>query len=329
MSRHRIPRILWALLGSLALVPGARAEDFVVRPAAPAFRDVGPDHWAYDAVEWLRKEGLLEGWGKRFHGRRSFTRFEMAEILARYTQRLLEAQAELAGIGPDGNATPLVEEVSRLREAVERVAKAVATHRALLENPRSQGRWRRRVQDLKKQKAARERAEKLRRSRRSARPTEDPRKKRLLAALERLHASSAASPDLGDEEGGEFIPFESAETPTRLLAAREPAPPPEALPPARPTPPPPPARSPARVEQMHERLRGLLALSRVMRGPDPAPALPGRAPAAPPREDVLGERIQAALEDVRQGNLDPERARVIGYLASLALEAQKLHTGNR
>jgi hypothetical protein len=61
--------------------------------AAPAsagpFSDVPTDHWAYDAIDMLQSEGIVEGYPDgTFKGNRSFTRYEMAMVVARLYTRL-------------------------------------------------------------------------------------------------------------------------------------------------------------------------------------------------------------------------------------------------
>jgi len=63
---------------------------------AGPFTDVPTDHWAYDAVNELQSEGFVEGYPDgTFRGNRSFTRYEMAMVVARIWARL---QAELETI---------------------------------------------------------------------------------------------------------------------------------------------------------------------------------------------------------------------------------------
>lgn len=66
--------------------------ELLARPADP-FDDVPSHHWAYRSVERLRRAGILEGWGTRFHGRRSFTRYEMAVVVARFLEKAQQATA--------------------------------------------------------------------------------------------------------------------------------------------------------------------------------------------------------------------------------------------
>ena len=64
--------------------------EFFARPQDP-FKDVPSHHWAYRSVERLRRAGILEGWGTRFHGKRRFTRYEMAVVVARFLEKASEA----------------------------------------------------------------------------------------------------------------------------------------------------------------------------------------------------------------------------------------------
>lgn len=54
------------------------------------FADVPPDHWAYNAVETMRRLGLMEGYPDgTFLGKRPVTRYELAQMIARMVQGLL------------------------------------------------------------------------------------------------------------------------------------------------------------------------------------------------------------------------------------------------
>lgn len=56
--------------------------------AANPFTDVPRDHWAYDAVEQLAADGIIEGYGDgTYRGNRSITRFEMAQMTAKAMAR--------------------------------------------------------------------------------------------------------------------------------------------------------------------------------------------------------------------------------------------------
>lgn len=57
--------------------------------AQGAFNDVPPDHWAYDAVNMLQKDGYIIGYPDgTFQGKRSITRYEFAVAIARIITNL-------------------------------------------------------------------------------------------------------------------------------------------------------------------------------------------------------------------------------------------------
>lgn len=55
---------------------------------ADSFSDVPQGHWAYDALDYLAKDGIIEGMGDgTFQGGRTMTRYEMASIVAKAMQK--------------------------------------------------------------------------------------------------------------------------------------------------------------------------------------------------------------------------------------------------
>lgn len=55
---------------------------------ADSFTDVPKDHWSYQALDYLAKEGVIEGMGdSTFQGSRAMTRYEMAAIVAKAMQK--------------------------------------------------------------------------------------------------------------------------------------------------------------------------------------------------------------------------------------------------
>lgn len=66
------------------MLVGVLSTMSVVHVEAAGFKDVPQKHWAFEEVHWLRADGMLEGWGGKFHGKRQFTRYEMAKVLGRY-----------------------------------------------------------------------------------------------------------------------------------------------------------------------------------------------------------------------------------------------------
>lgn len=64
-----------------AMLIGAASTTFA---AANPFSDVPSDHWAYDAVTTLAKDGVIEGYGDAtFKGSQKITRYEMAQMVAK------------------------------------------------------------------------------------------------------------------------------------------------------------------------------------------------------------------------------------------------------
>ena len=55
---------------------------------ADSFSDVPQGHWAYDALDYLAKDGVIDGMGDgTFQGDRTMTRYEMASIVAKAMQK--------------------------------------------------------------------------------------------------------------------------------------------------------------------------------------------------------------------------------------------------
>ena len=73
---------------------------------AGPFTDVPTDHWAYDAIDKLQAEGFVEGYPDgTFRGNRSFTRYEMAMVVARIWDRLVYELSMLESPNMDQYAT--------------------------------------------------------------------------------------------------------------------------------------------------------------------------------------------------------------------------------
>ncbi len=89
------------------------------------FPDIAKNHWAYEAVEELTKQGLLEGYPDgTFGGDRMMTRYEFAEIVYRAMQKGLNVNEKLIQefepelerfridvISKDKNGNPVIERV--------------------------------------------------------------------------------------------------------------------------------------------------------------------------------------------------------------------------
>ena len=65
---------------ALALALGVTASAY----AANSFNDVPQGHWAYDSVQQLAVDGVIEGYDKgAFGGDKLLTRYEMAQVVAK------------------------------------------------------------------------------------------------------------------------------------------------------------------------------------------------------------------------------------------------------
>lgn len=75
---------------SISLLAAVAMAAFLAAPAsAGPFTDVPTDHWAYEAIDMLQQEGIIEGYPDgTFKGNRSFTRYEMAMVVARLYTKL-------------------------------------------------------------------------------------------------------------------------------------------------------------------------------------------------------------------------------------------------
>ncbi len=73
---------------TLALIAAATALPLMCGTALAAeanpFTDVPRDHWAYDAIEQLAADNVIEGYGDgTYRGDRAITRYEMAQMVAK------------------------------------------------------------------------------------------------------------------------------------------------------------------------------------------------------------------------------------------------------
>lgn len=73
---------------------------------AQEFPDVPPDHWAYDAVQELVDQGIIQGYPDgTFGGKRAMTRYEFAEALAKAIPVIAD-MANTGGPGGEGRQGP-------------------------------------------------------------------------------------------------------------------------------------------------------------------------------------------------------------------------------
>ena len=94
----------------------AQCSYFALPAFAGPFTDVPTDHWAYDAIDKLQSEGFVEGYPDgTFRGNRSFTRYEMAMVVARIWDRLSSELTTMEGkIPPPGVSEDKLQEELKL-----------------------------------------------------------------------------------------------------------------------------------------------------------------------------------------------------------------------
>jgi hypothetical protein len=90
---------------------------------AGPFTDVPTDHWAYDAIDKLQSEGFVEGYPDgTFRGNRSFTRYEMAMVIARIWDRLVSELETLKGMQGGVTREELDKELGLIRDLMNEFA---------------------------------------------------------------------------------------------------------------------------------------------------------------------------------------------------------------
>src|ERR1051326_3603990 len=124
-----------------ALLAGVAAAMAIARPAMAQgpFADVPNDHWAYDAVNELAKQGIVNGYpDSTFGGKRALTRYEFAMAIQRMlqeVQRRIDAVKGTGAVPPPDLSNyytkseideklrnlPTREEVDRLRSDVDQL----------------------------------------------------------------------------------------------------------------------------------------------------------------------------------------------------------------
>lgn len=117
----------------LALAFAALSATAFAADGADSFSDVPKDHWSYEALDYLAKNGVIEGYADgTFQGNRTMSRYEMAAITARAMQALnldigarsvlekLEKEygSELATLRAQVEQN--TEDIKKNREAIER-----------------------------------------------------------------------------------------------------------------------------------------------------------------------------------------------------------------
>src|SRR3954465_7194051 len=96
------------MMKKLAVLASVVAAIAVARPALAQgpFADARTDHWAYDAVNELAKQGIVNGYpDSTFGGKRALTRYEFAMTIQRMLQEVQRRIDAVKGTGP-GTAAP-------------------------------------------------------------------------------------------------------------------------------------------------------------------------------------------------------------------------------
>lgn len=124
----KLNKKVFAVVMGLAIT----ASGSVFAAAADSFTDVPKDHWSYQALDYLAKEGVIEGMGdSTFQGGRSMTRYEMASIVAKAMQK------ENLGIADSAVLEKLEKEyggeLATLKQQVDQNTKQIAENKKGIE----------------------------------------------------------------------------------------------------------------------------------------------------------------------------------------------------
>ena len=116
----------------LALAFAALSATAFAADGADSFSDVPKDHWSYEALDYLAKNGVIEGYADgTFQGNRTMSRYEMAAITAR------AMQASNLDIGARSVLEKLEKEygseLATLRAQVERNTEDIRKNREAIE----------------------------------------------------------------------------------------------------------------------------------------------------------------------------------------------------
>lgn len=114
-----------SMLVGLGLAAGLMGGSATASAAsADSFTDVPKDHWSYEALDYLAKEGVIEGMGDNtFQGGRTMTRYEMASIVAKAMQKGTGNYGDKAVL--DKLSAEYADELSTLNKKVDANTKAI------------------------------------------------------------------------------------------------------------------------------------------------------------------------------------------------------------
>ena len=83
----------------VAAVLAATAMSSTAFAATNPFKDLPEGHWAYDAIQMLAEDGVIEGYGDgTFNGTKTMNRYEMAEIVAKASEKYGTAALKDKGV---------------------------------------------------------------------------------------------------------------------------------------------------------------------------------------------------------------------------------------
>ena len=124
----KLNKKVFAVVMGLAIT----ASGSVFAATADSFTDVPKDHWSYQALDYLAKEGVIEGMGdSTFQGGRSMTRYEVASIVAKAMQK------ENLGIADSAVLEKLEKEyggeLATLKNQVDQNTKQIAENKKAIE----------------------------------------------------------------------------------------------------------------------------------------------------------------------------------------------------
>jgi len=105
----------------LVLVLVMTFSSTVIAAQPSIFADVPPKHWAYDAINQLAKDGIIDGYGDGyFRGDRTITRYEMAVIVGNAMTKANKADAQQKAL-IEKLASEFNSELARLDARVDKV----------------------------------------------------------------------------------------------------------------------------------------------------------------------------------------------------------------
>lgn len=120
----------------IGLILGASGS--AMAATADSFNDVPKDHWSYQALDYLAKDGIVEGYADgTFQGNRAMTRYEMASIVAKAMQKqggTVADQAVLEKLEKEYGG-----ELSTLKQQVDSNTKQIADNKAAIERVKLSG----------------------------------------------------------------------------------------------------------------------------------------------------------------------------------------------